>query len=76
MDTLLFMSAFGLQEIIMLLIVPIFWIIVLLILRVFFLWYWKVNVIVENQEKQIKLLTELLAANRPGSKEEKTEVPG
>jgi len=71
MNTLLFMSVFGLQEIIMLLIVPIFWIVVLLILRVFFLWYWKVNVIVENQEKQIKLLTELLAANLPGSKEEK-----
>lgn len=65
------MSVFGLQEMIMLLIVPIFWIVVLLILRVFFLWYWKVNVIVENQEKQIKLLTELLAANLPGSKEEK-----
>lgn len=30
-------------------------------LRAFFLWYWKVDRIIENQEKQIDLLSKLVA---------------
>ena len=34
-------------------------IILFIVLREFFLWYWRINKRVENQEKQIKLLEEI-----------------
>lgn len=34
-----------------------------LLLRSLFLWYWKVNIIIANQEKQIELLTRLVSGS-------------
>ncbi|HTJ53231.1 MAG TPA: hypothetical protein VL443_27440 [Cyclobacteriaceae bacterium] len=48
-------------------------ILVFLALRVFVLWYWKVNDIVTNQEKQIKLLRDILMFLRDES-ERKREL--
>lgn len=36
-------------------------------LRAFFLWYWKVNIIIENQEKQIALLSQLVSERGSGT---------
>lgn len=46
-------------------------IVVFLVLRMFFLWYWKIDTLVHNQEKQIAILMEILKEQRtikPGSK--------
>jgi hypothetical protein len=52
----LFLGGIGLQEILALvIIILIFWAI-----RALLHWYWKVDIIVANQQKQIDLLTELI----------------
>jgi hypothetical protein len=55
MNNLTFISG---QDLII--IFPIFLIIAFLVCRAILLWYWKVDVIVKNQEEQIRLLNELL----------------
>lgn len=45
-------------------------ILLFLFLRAIILWYWRIDTIIENQEKQINLLTQLLKGAspiRPGS---------
>lgn len=45
-------------------------VVLFLALRLIFLWYWKIDTLVENQEKQIAILKEILKEQRtirPGS---------
>jgi uncharacterized membrane protein YqiK len=41
-----------------------FFVLLFLVLRMFVLWYWRVDTIVENQEIQITLLRKLLEESR------------
>ena len=50
----------GLQEFFGILLTFGFFVLVFLALRTLLLWYWKVNIIIENQEKQIALLSRLI----------------
>lgn len=64
--TLLYLGGVGFQEIIAALLVFIFFIAIticfFLLIRALVLWYWKITTIVENQQKQNKLLSEILTA--------------
>lgn len=60
MKTIILLAGLGLQEFVAILVSFGFFILIFLALRAFFLWYWKVNVIIENQEKQIDLLSKLV----------------
>jgi hypothetical protein len=42
-----------------------FTVVAFIVLRIFFLWYWKIDTIVENQEKQIVLLKHLVDQTKP-----------
>jgi hypothetical protein len=42
-----------------------FTVVAFIVLRIFFLWYWKIDTIVENQEKQIVLLKHLVEQTKP-----------
>ena len=57
------------QDIFILPIVLGMWALIFWALRSVFLWYWKVNDIVKNQEEQIRLLNELLIEARKNNKE-------
>lgn len=63
----------GLLEIFFLLLFIAFWLGVMLLLRSFFLWYWKINTVIKHQETQIELLRELVRETKgePISVEEK-----
>lgn len=63
----------GLYEILFLLLFFGIWIGAFLLLRSFFLWYWKINTVIKHQETQIELLRELVreAKGEPISVEEK-----
>lgn len=56
--TLVYLGGVGFQELFLVL----FIILLFLALRAIVLWYWKVTVIVENQQQQNKLLAEILTA--------------
>ena len=69
--TFTFLTGVGAQEIavvILFLAVPT---LLFLILRSVMLWYWKIDTLVNNQQKQIKLLSDLLVALKPQVKSEK-----
>jgi hypothetical protein len=70
MITLLYMSPLGAQELSFVILSAALFVGIFLALRSLFLWYWKVNTIVKNQEIQIKLLTELVQLNKGTSKSE------
>lgn len=55
----LFLGNVGGGEIMLLLFTLGFFLLLFLALRALLLWYWKVNIIIENQEKQIHLLSKL-----------------
>lgn len=71
-----FLSGFGFQEIIgVLLIIGLFFGIFLAI-RAVMLWYWKINAIVDNQQMQIRLLQDLLSAfNRNNASKVEQNTP-
>jgi hypothetical protein len=48
------------QDMIVVLVSMGFLLLIFLALRAILLWYWKVDIIVKNQEEQIRLLNELL----------------
>jgi hypothetical protein len=68
MKALLFMSAFGAQEIVMLFIILSIFVGIFLAFRAIALWYWKIDTLVKNQEKQINLLIDLISVTRTASK--------
>jgi hypothetical protein len=51
---------FSRQDMIVVLVSMGFLLLIFLALRAILLWYWKVDIIVKNQEEQIRLLNELL----------------
>lgn len=63
-----FLSGVGFQVLILLILFPALLIGILIALRAFFLWYWKVNVIIQNQELQNRLLGELIAETKRNNK--------
>ena len=65
MNLILFISCFiSEQDILILPIILGVWVLIFLALRSVFLWYMKINIIVKNQEDQIRLLNELLIEAR------------
>jgi hypothetical protein len=68
MNRLLFLSGVGFQELIILVMSPALCVGIFLVFRAFFLWYWKINVIVKNQELQNRLLSELITVNKMSRK--------
>jgi hypothetical protein len=66
--TLLFLAGVGFQELIVLLFMLGFFVGIIVAIRGFFLWYWKVNDIVANQERQINLLKELVELQKANQK--------
>jgi hypothetical protein len=60
MTAIILFIGLGLQELLVILFSIGFLILIFLASRAFFLWYWKVNVIIENQERQIDLLSKLV----------------
>ncbi|HEY9048260.1 MAG TPA: hypothetical protein VIN08_20275 [Ohtaekwangia sp.] len=57
---LVFLSGVGFQELFVFVLAIGFCILLFLALRALFLWYWKINEIVNNQKTQIRLLSDLL----------------
>jgi hypothetical protein len=64
MKTLLFIAGVGWQELLSVVVFAAIFAGIFLALRAMFLWYWKVDTMVRNQEIQIQLLTEILVATR------------
>jgi hypothetical protein len=67
MTPFLFLSGVGVQELISVIIFAAIFVGIFLALRSLFLWYWKVDTMVKNQEIQIKILTEILIATKGSS---------
>ena len=59
--TLLFLGGVGFQELFLVFFIIALIILLFLALRALVLWYWKITAIVENQQQQNKLLSEILA---------------
>lgn len=60
MNAILLFVGLGLHELLVLFFTIGFFVLVFLACRSLLLWYWKINVIVENQEKQIVLLNKII----------------
>ncbi len=64
---LAYLNGVGLQELFALVLIIGFCLMLFLALRAVVLWYWKINEIVNNQQQQIRLLTDLLKETRKNS---------
>jgi len=64
---LAYLNGVGFQELFALVLIIGFCLMLFLTLRAVVLWYWKINEIVNNQQQQIRLLTDLLKETRKNS---------
>jgi CHASE3 domain sensor protein len=64
---LAYLNGVGFQELFALVLIIGFCFMLFLALRAVVLWYWKINEIVNNQQQQIRLLTDLLKETRKNS---------
>ena len=64
MNSIILLGMPGMGEWLVLLIMPAIFAGIFIALRTFFLWYWKINTLINNQQEQIQLLREILSAQK------------